>query len=97
LQFALPDLASRLEGTRLASLKEPDDMLFSALLAKLFADRQLSPAPDVIQYLITRLERSHAAAKRFVQIVDKAALNEHKSITRAFVVKILAKITPIAD
>jgi len=96
-QFALPDLASRLGGTRLASLKEPDDILFVALLTKLFADRQLSPAPDVIQYLITRLERSYAAAELFVQTADQAALAERKSITRAFAGKILAKIPSISD
>ena len=96
-QFSLPDLASRLEGTRLASLKEPDDVLFAALLAKLFSDRQLFPAPDVIQYLTTRLERSYAAAERFVQIADRVALAERKSISRAFAGKILAKIPSISD
>jgi chromosomal replication initiation ATPase DnaA len=96
-QFALPDLASRLRGTRLGSLKEPDDTLFAALLAKLFTDRQLSPAPDVIQYLITRLERSYAAAELFVQTADQAALAERKPITRAFAGKILAKIPSISD
>ena len=90
--FSLPDLASRLEGTRLASLKEPDDLLFAALLAKLFTDRQLSPAPDVIQYIVMRLERSYEAAEQFVQKADQASLAEHKSITRNLAGKILAKI-----
>ena len=96
-KFALPDLASRLQGTRLASLREPDDILLSGLLAKLFADRQLYPAPGVIQYLTTRLERSHAAAEYFVQITDQASLTEHRSITRAFVGKMLAQIPAILD
>ena len=34
--MTLPDLASRLQGARNAALNQPDDLLFSALLAKLF-------------------------------------------------------------
>ena len=39
---ALPDLASRLNGTRTARLDPPDDMLFQALLAKLFGNGRLA-------------------------------------------------------
>ena len=87
------NLASRLEGTRQAILKEPDDRLFAALLAKLFADRQLFPTPDVIQYLILRLERSYKNANFFVRATDRAALTEKRTITRAFVRKILEEYT----
>ena len=92
-KFFLPDLASRIEGTQLASLKEPDDPLFAALLTKLFTDRQLTPAPDVIQYIVVRLERSYEAAEHFVKKADEQSLVEHKSITRNLAGKILAKIT----
>ncbi len=96
-KFSLPDLASRLEGTQLSSLKEPDDQLFTALLAKLFSDRQLFPEPDVIQYIKVRLERSYEAAQHFVKKADKASLTEHKSITRNLAGKILEKITSKLD
>ena len=35
----LPDLASRMIGTTVAKLTPPDDLLLSAVLAKLFSDR----------------------------------------------------------
>ena len=95
--ISLPDLASRIEGAPLVVLDAPDDRLFAALLAKQFADRQLFPSPQVLNYLITRLERSHEATKLFVERADKAALTERRSITRAFARNILAELSTDAD
>ena len=81
-QIALPDLRSRLETIATARLEPPDEMLLTALIAKLFADRQLTPAPDVIPYLIGRMERSHAAALALVAALDHLALTEGRDVTR---------------
>ena len=89
----LPDLASRLNGTRTARLDPPDDMLFQALLAKLFTDRQLSPPPDVFPYLLLRLERSYDTAQMAVNHIDRAALSRKRAITRSFVASIIDDLT----
>ena len=89
----LPDLASRLNGTRTARLDPPDDMLFQALLAKLFADRQLFPPPDVFPYLLLRLECSYDAAQMAVNHIDRAALSRKRAITRSFVASIIDDLT----
>ena len=89
----LPDLASRLNGTRTARLDPPDDMLFQALLAKLFADRQLFPPPDVFPYLLLRLERSYDAAQMAVNQIDRSALSRKRAITRSFVASIIDDLT----
>ena len=89
----LPDLASRLNGTRTARLDPPDDILFQALLAKLFADRQLFPPPDVFPYLLLRLERSYDAAQMAVNQIDRAALSRKRAITRSFVASIIDDLT----
>ena len=89
----LPDLASRLNGTRTARLDPPDDILFQALLAKLFADRQLFPPPDVFPYLLLRLERSYDAAQMAVNHIDRAALSRKRAITRSFVASIIDDLT----
>ena len=86
---ALPDLASRLNGTRTARLDPPDDLLFQALLAKLFADRHLFPPPDIFPYLLLRLERSYDAAQNAVDHIDRAALSRKRPITRSFVASII--------
>lgn len=82
--LSLPDLQSRMEGATAAVLEDPDDALLAAVLAKLFADRQVTPRPDVIPYLLGRMERSFAAAQTVVDRLDRAALTERRALTRAF-------------
>ena len=92
----LQDLASRIEGASHGALCEPDDLLFSSLLAKQFADRQLFPTPNVLQYIVFRLERSHEATRRFVELADKASMRERHAITRAFAKRILAQLEEVS-
>lgn len=81
--IALPDLASRMQATTTARIGAPDDALVQALVMKHFADRQMMPSADVIAYLATRIERSHAAAARIVAEIDTAALAGRRRITIA--------------
>lgn len=83
-QIALPDLASRMQATALVQIGDPDDELLFAVIAKHFADRQLSPEPDLIPWLVTRIERSFTAAGQAVAALDAAALAQGRDITRAF-------------
>lgn len=83
--LTLPDLQSRLAGTQTATLNAPDDALLAAVLAKLFADRQIIPKPDVIPFLVKRMERSFESANRVVAHLDHAALTEKKDLSRAAV------------
>ena len=87
--LTLPDLASRMQGTMNATLSDPDDMLLSVLLAKLFNDRQLIPTSDTIPYLVKNIDRSYAAARELVEDLDRASLSEKKPITRAFASRFL--------
>ncbi len=89
--LTLPDLASRLQATGVVRLDAPDDALLRAVLLKLFADRQLAVPPPVIDYLITRMERSFDGAQRLVAVLDRAALAEQRSITRALATAVLDK------
>ena len=85
----LPDLISRLQGTTLVALEPPDDNLLAALLMKLFADRQLSPSPETIPYLIARMPRSFAAARDLVAALDDKALEHQRSINRSLAREVL--------
>lgn len=77
----LPDLKSRLGTIPIAAIREPDDALFAALVVKLFSDRQLAVTPDVVQYMVQRLERSFDEARKFVALLDKNALARKRKIT----------------
>ncbi len=89
-EFALPDLASRLRAAPLALIQPPDDALLGAVLIKLFNDRQLNVSPDVIGYLLPRMERSFAAARDIVSKADQLALSRQKSVSVSLMRDILS-------
>jgi chromosomal replication initiation ATPase DnaA len=79
--IALPDLASRLRAAPVAEIGLPDDSLLEAVLAKLFADRQLRIGAEILRYVVPRMERSFAAARAIVERLDRAALAESRTVT----------------
>ena len=89
--FALADLVSRLRAVPAATLAPPDDALLSAVLIKLFADRQLAVDEGVIAYLLPRMERSFAAARRTVAKLDAAALSRGRAVNRALAAEIFRR------
>lgn len=91
--LTLPDLQSRVDAAGHAPLEAPDDALLAAILAKLFADRQLRPRPDVIPYLLARMERSFAAAGATVSALDAQSLADRCDITRSLATRVLDKLT----
>lgn len=90
--LGLPDLQSRMTGTATCDLGLPDDTLLSAVMGKLFADRQLMPRSDVIPYLATHMERSMDAARQIVAEMDAAALTLQKPLTRGLAARTLDKM-----
>jgi len=93
----LPDVESRLRaGLRLA-IAEPDDELLAKVLIKLFADRQLAADPAVVDYLVTRMERSLAAANALVAAIDSAALAGRRAVTRPLAAAVLEAARPAED
>ncbi|WP_299848510.1 DnaA/Hda family protein [uncultured Roseovarius sp.] len=87
--LTLPDLVSRMQGTTLVALDTPDDSLLAAVLMKLFADRQLSPQPETIPYLIPRMPRSFDAARAVVATLDDLALETGRPINRTLARRVL--------
>lgn len=81
--IATPDLLSRLRLAPLVAIAPPDDALMRAVLVKLFADRQLAVDAQVVDYLALRLDRSFEAARRAVDDLDRASLDDHRRIGRA--------------
>lgn len=87
--MSLPDLQSRIAGTNSAQLAPPDDALLSAVMVKLFADRQVDVPLNVITYLAPRIERSIAGAAEAVRALDRLALAENRPITRALASRVM--------
>jgi chromosomal replication initiation ATPase DnaA len=85
----LRDLRSRLRAVPVVTLMPPDDHLFRALIVKLCADRQVSIDENVVNYLATRIERSFAAARHAVELLDSEGLRLGRPITRALAAELL--------
>jgi chromosomal replication initiation ATPase DnaA len=85
----LPDLASRMQGTSIANIDPPDDMLLCAMLLKQFDDRQIAISHSLIPYLVKRMERSTANLRDIVETLDAMALREGKPISKAMAAQVI--------
>jgi chromosomal replication initiation ATPase DnaA len=80
--IALRDLASRLRAVPVVALAAPDDALWRSVIVKLCADRQLAVDEAMVGYLATRIERSFAAARAAVALLDREALRQKRAVNR---------------
>jgi chromosomal replication initiation ATPase DnaA len=96
LAVELRDLRSRLRAIPTVSLLPPDDQLFRALIVKFCADRQMLIDEAVVSFLATRIERSFAAARQAVELLDSEALRLGRPVTRALAAELLRDADPQA-
>ncbi|KAA0074646.1 DnaA/Hda family protein [Tardiphaga sp. P9-11] len=89
MEVELRDLRSRLRAIPVVNLMPPDDGLFRALIVKFCADRQLSIDESVVSYIASRIERSFAAARQTVELLDSEALRLGRPVTRALAAELL--------
>jgi DnaA regulatory inactivator Hda len=77
----LADLRSRILAAPAVGIQAPDDPLLVAVMAKMFADRQVRVEAEVLSFLAARIERSFAAAENAVVKLDRASLSGQRAIT----------------
>ena len=80
-RIRLPDLRSRLAASPIAEIGAPDDQLMRALLERQFIRRGLDARPDLIDWLVARIERSHIAVIRTVDALDQEVLERRKRLS----------------
>jgi chromosomal replication initiation ATPase DnaA len=79
--FALPDLASRLRAAPSVAIREPDEQLLTAVLVKLFSDKQIRVGAEVLHYILPRIERSFEAVRDLVNEADRRAMAQQRKIS----------------
>jgi chromosomal replication initiation ATPase DnaA len=95
---ALPDLRSRFAALASFPLWAPDDELLAQIARKLFADCQLSVPDAVIDHMLCSLERSPAAIRQFVTLLNERSLAKSRPVTLALVRELLAgSSSPVRD
>jgi hypothetical protein len=93
----LPDLRTRLAITPVATIGQPDDALFTALMQLLFADRGLHVAPEALRFMAERLNREYWTAERAVEEVDRFAIAERARVTLPTIRRALFQAKMIGD
>ena len=85
-----PDLQSRLRAVPVAEIEAPDDALLEAVMRKRFDDRQIGVEQAVIDYILSRIDRSFSALEAVVQRLDARALAEKRAVTVPLAREVLA-------
>lgn len=93
-RISLADLRSRLTSAMSVAIDEPNDTLLAAVIAKLFADRQVDVDASVISFLVNRMERSLAAAVDIVDRLDRLALERQVRISRSLAASLVPGVDP---
>ncbi len=78
---ALADLRSRLAASPVATIGPPDDQLMRALFERQFLGRGLDARPDLLDWLATRIDRSHLAILRTVDALDQDVLERRRRLS----------------
>ena len=81
INFSLPDLRSRMIIVPALEIKAPDDDLLMALLVKLFMDRQITPSPELLNYLLNNMQRSFSYARKLVEEIDNISLARKRAVS----------------
>jgi hypothetical protein len=82
-RIALPDLGSRLGAALPLQIAAPDDALLRALIGEQARRRGLALGEPVLDWLVPRIERSHAAAEALVATLDRLSLERKAPVTLA--------------
>ena len=88
-RISLPDLKTRIAVTPVATIAEPDDRLFQALVELHFADRGLHIPREALRFMSERLHRDYVTVERAVEAVDRHAIAERARLTLPTVRKAL--------
>ncbi len=80
-EIGLPDLRTRIAVTPVATIAEPDDRLFQALIELHFADRGLHIPREALRFMAERLHRDYWTAERAVETIDRYAIAERARLS----------------
>jgi hypothetical protein len=93
----LPDLRSRLAATPTMRIEEPDEVLAAQLIEKLCHARGLAAPPELIRYLVPRIERSYLGVTRTIDALDELAFERRQRLTIPLARRALATMGVIDD
>ncbi len=88
-KYNLPDLGSRTKNCIYAEIENPDDELLFAIILKNFSDRQIKIEKKIINFIISRIDRSYRKIDEFIYKIDELSLKKKKPINLKTIKEIL--------
>ena len=88
-KYGLPDLTSRSKNCLYAVIENPDDELLFAIILKNFSDRQIKIEKKIINFIISRIDRSYRKIDEFIYKIDELSLKKKKPINLKTIKEIL--------
>ena len=89
IKFNLTDLVSRAKNCLYAEIENPDDELLFAIILKNFSDRQIKIEKKIINFIISRIDRSYRKIDEFIYKIDELSLKKKKPINFKTIKEIL--------
>ena len=89
IKYRLPDLTSRSKNSLYAVIENPDDELLFAIILKNFSDRQIKIEKKIINFIISRIDRSYRKIDEFIYKIDELSLKKKKPINFKTIKEIL--------
>ncbi len=89
IKFNLPDLVSRLKNCIYVEIENPDDELLFAIILKNFSDRQIKIEKKIVNFIISRIDRSYRKIDEFIYKIDELSLKKKKPINIKTIKEIL--------
>ena len=89
IKYRLPDLTSRSKNCLYAVIENPDDELLFAIILKNFSDRQIQIEKKIINFIISRIDRSYRKIDEFLYKIDELSLKKKKPINLKTIKEIL--------
>ena len=81
IPLKLPDLRSRLNTIPVAEILMPDDEMLTALIAKLFNDKQIIISQEILDYILKNAERSFNYIARLINEIDDISWTYGRAVT----------------
>ncbi len=89
IKYKLPDLTSRSKNCLYAVIENPDDELLFAIILKNFSDRQITIEKKIINFIVSRIDRSYRKIDEFIYKIDELSLKKKKPINFKTIKEIL--------
>ena len=81
MNWCLPDLRSRMRAVNVVRIGSPDERMLYGLLNKYFLERQMAAPPEMLAYIVRRMERSFTSVQVIANAVERHSIAKKKPLS----------------